>query len=142
MALTLKTPACKPVLMTGRTRTRMASIAFAAFYMASVAHADDSAEPTGVASSGAPAQATIANPPSEPQVAGPVMGTRDRPEPSVAPSADVRADIPVVTFAHSAFGTGAMKIGAQAFGFGQTAADGGVGGGGLTIYGSPLDRLT
>jgi hypothetical protein len=34
------------------------------------------------------------------------------------------------------------KIGAQAFGFAQGAGGGTEGGGGLTIHGSPLNRLT
>jgi hypothetical protein len=59
-----------------------------------------------------------------------------------APASDARDDAPVIALTHSAFGTRANKIGAQMFGFGQTASGGSEGGGGLMIHGSPLDRLT
>jgi hypothetical protein len=61
-----------------------------------------------------------------------------------APSApsDVRTDVPVIFLTHSAFGSRGGKIGAQGFGYGTAASTGGSGGGGLTLYGSPVNRLT
>jgi hypothetical protein len=58
------------------------------------------------------------------------------------PARDPRDDAPVIALTHSAFGTRAGKIGAQAFGYGQAASEGSGGGGGLMIHGSPIDRLT
>jgi hypothetical protein len=61
-----------------------------------------------------------------------------------APSApsDVRTDVPVISLAHSAFGSRSGKVGAHGFGYGTAASSGGSGGGGITLYGSPFNRLT
>jgi hypothetical protein len=53
----------------------------------------------------------------------------------------VRSDVPVLALTHSAFGSRSGKVGAHGFGYG-TAASNSVGGGGFTVYGSPLNRLT
>ena len=54
---------------------------------------------------------------------------------------DVRSDVPVFALTHSAFGARAGKVGAHGFGYGTGASSGSIGGGGFTLYGSPLDRL-
>jgi len=59
-----------------------------------------------------------------------------------SPAEDVRVDVPVMAFTHSAFGTRARKFGAHGFGSAQWAEGGSLGRGGLTAYGSPFDRLT
>jgi len=48
----------------------------------------------------------------------------------------------VLAFTHSAFGARAGKLGAHGFGSAQWAESGGAGRGGVTVYGSPFNRLT
>jgi hypothetical protein len=66
----------------------------------------------------------------------------DQTKPLTALPSDVRSDVPVIALTHSAFGARAGKVGAHGFGHGTGASSGSVGGGGLTLYGSPINRLT
>src|ERR1019366_516988 len=61
--------------------------------------------------------------------------------------ADVKSDVPILTYTYQAAGASAGSLGAQAYGLG-VGASGGVGingpkqgivGGGVTVWGSPLD---
>jgi hypothetical protein len=62
----------------------------------------------------------------------------------------VKTEIPILAFTYQAAGVSARSIGAQAYGSGTAAvghvglggAKGGILGGGLTLWGSPIDRLT
>src|SRR4051812_18781252 len=66
------------------------------------------------------------------------------------PPVDVRDEVPVVGYAHSAFGASRMTAGAAAYGgvlYGQPSTTGGTPGkllpqGGARLWGSPVDRLT
>jgi hypothetical protein len=117
--------------------------------LASSAYAEGS-ESQGDPHSGNPAEgvgAPVAAPGQAEVSPGGQSSTTDRPTAhpfrgAALPTSDGRDDAPVFALTHSAFGTRANKIGAQAFGYGQSAADGSAGGGGLMIHGSPLDRLT
>lgn len=63
---------------------------------------------------------------------------------------DVKSDVPILTYTYQATGASAGSVGVQAYGLGA-GASGGVGingpkqsivGGGVTVWGSPVDRLT
>jgi hypothetical protein len=130
------------------SRYRGFTIVMATLCLASSAYAEGNepqADPhsgkttEGVAPPVAPSQAVV-SPPVQGSV--PDQPTTQPFQGAASPTRDGRDDAPVVALTHSAFGTRANKIGAQAFGFGQSAAQGSEGGGGLMIHGSPLDRLT
>jgi hypothetical protein len=56
---------------------------------------------------------------------------------------DVRNEVPNYAFTYTAYGATAKTLGAQAYGLGVAASgQRGILGGGLTVWGSPLDRLT
>jgi hypothetical protein len=56
---------------------------------------------------------------------------------------DVRSEIPNYAYAYTAYGATAKTLGVQAYGLGVTAAgQKGILGGGLMVWGSPIDRLT
>jgi hypothetical protein len=93
--------------------------------------------PTAAPSNGGAAAMTLGDPAAT-SPAAPNEQTQSAP---TAPS-DVRTDVPVIGFTHAAFGSRGGKIGAHGFGYGTAASSGGSGGGGLTLYGSPLNRLT
>jgi hypothetical protein len=60
-----------------------------------------------------------------------------------ASSSDVRGQIPIVAYAYSAQGVPAGTVGAQAYGLGLEAkGQRAIAGGGGTVWGSPVDRLT
>jgi hypothetical protein len=70
-------------------------------------------------------------------------------EPSGAPAAaaasssDVRGESPTYAYAYTAYGATAKTLGADAYGLGISASrQKSVLGGGLTVWGSPIDRLT
>jgi len=98
------------------------------------------------------APSTDPTPAAAPAIGAPVVSLHDPANPSAVPNeqsrttpsapTDVRDDVPVVALTHSAFGSRSGKIGAHGFGYGTGASSGSVGGGGLTVYGSPLNRLT
>lgn len=57
--------------------------------------------------------------------------------------ADVRSEVPNYAYAYTAYGATAKTIGVQAYGLGAAAAgQRGILGGGITVWGSPIDRLT
>jgi hypothetical protein len=137
------------VSMYGRA-LRMGVIGAALVSSAGSAHAD----PAGNASvdplaAGAPSVDPSA--PTDPSSA-PIVSLHDPSNPNSVPNdqsripaaigSDVRGDVPVLAFTHSAFGSRSGKVGAHGFGYGTGASSGSVGGGGLTVYGSPLNRLT
>ncbi len=65
------------------------------------------------------------------------------PSPDAQVPTDVRYQLPVVAYAYRAGGASAGTMGVQALGVGLVGSDGhGVVGGGGSIWGSPLDRLT
>jgi len=113
-----------------------ASPGSAAASAATPADATPAPAPPAASSNGGAAAMTLGDPAATP--AAPDEQTLSAP---TAPS-DVRTDVPVISFAHSAFGSRGGKIGAHGFGYGTAASSGGSGGGGLTLYGSPLSRLT
>jgi len=63
---------------------------------------------------------------------------------------DVKTEVPILTYTYQATGVSAGALGAEAYGLGMTAAGGvgdrganrGIAGAGLTLWGSPFDRLT
>ncbi len=56
---------------------------------------------------------------------------------------DVRSDIPVLAYTYTAYGASAGSIGVQANGLGRVApGQRALAGGGATMWGSPIDRLT
>lgn len=56
---------------------------------------------------------------------------------------DVRTEIPILAYTYTAFGASAKSVGAQAYGLGLGGAgQKGILGGGITVWGSPIDRLT
>jgi hypothetical protein len=67
-----------------------------------------------------------------------------------APERDVKSEVPIVAYAYQAAGAQAHAVGAQAYGLGSGAAGGvgddgakhGIVGGGVTVWGAPIDRLT
>jgi hypothetical protein len=79
-------------------------------------------------------------------------GTPDAPEAPAAPedapaspvpTKDVRSEVPNLAYAYTAHGATARSLGAMAYGLGVGAADQkGILGGGVTVWGSPIDRLT
>jgi hypothetical protein len=64
-------------------------------------------------------------------------------EASTSAERDIRQTIPNVAYAYSAHGARARTLGAQAYGVGLTAAgQRGTLGGGVSLWGSPIDRVT
>jgi hypothetical protein len=57
-------------------------------------------------------------------------------------SSDIRAEIPIVAYAYSANGVSAGTMGAALYGQGLMSSSSKIGGGGATVWGSPIDRLT
>lgn len=101
--------------------------------------ADSTSAPTLAASTSGVPSASL----NDPSAPAPVATTNDQPRPSTStPASDVRDDVPVLALTHAAFGSRSGKWGAHGFGYGTGASSGSVGGGGLTLYGSPLNRLT
>lgn len=97
--------------------------ALLAFALASSAQSARAEEPTKVASASA---------------AEPVAS-----EPSAEMLPDVKAAIPTLAYAYTAHGTYAKTVGAQASGLALGAAgQRAIVGGGVTVWGSPIDRLT
>jgi hypothetical protein len=120
--------------------------------LAAPAYADP---PAGAPAVDPPAAgASNTDPPAPPAaaVAAPVVSLNDPSNPTSVPndqsrtasstSSDVREDVPVIALTHSAFGSRSGKAGAHGFGYGTGASGGSTGGGGLTLYGSPINRLT
>jgi hypothetical protein len=62
----------------------------------------------------------------------------------VAPvTRDAKSEAPIVAYAYTAHGASASSVGAQAYGLGLAApGQKGLVGGGVTAWGSPIDRLT
>lgn len=58
------------------------------------------------------------------------------------PSRDTRSDVPLVAFTHTAHGAPTRSFGAQGFGMGLVASGQKSVGGGLRVWGSPVERLT
>jgi hypothetical protein len=90
----------------------------------------------------APAPSTVAPVVSLHDPANPTASPNDQSRTSPAIPSDVRDDVPVIALTHSAFGSRSGKVGAHGFGYATGASGGSLGGGGLTVYGSPLNRLT
>jgi hypothetical protein len=59
-----------------------------------------------------------------------------------ASDADVRARIPNLGYAYTAYGTASGTVGVQAYGLGVVGAQSATLGGGGAVWGSPIDRLT
>ncbi|MEO6576175.1 MAG: hypothetical protein ABIP89_20135 [Polyangiaceae bacterium] len=56
---------------------------------------------------------------------------------------DVRSEVPNYAYAYTAYGATAKTLGVQAYGLGvATARQRGIVGGGIMVWGSPVDRLT
>jgi hypothetical protein len=74
------------------------------------------------------------------------LSTGDPQKDAVSPESeprDVRSEIPNVAYAYTAFGATAKTMGAQAYGLGVGAAgQKSILGGGASVWGSPIDRLT
>jgi len=90
----------------------------------------EAAPPAGPAPSRAPSFADAAQP--------------DEAQPAAEPR-DVKAGIPNLAYAYQATGAPARTMGVQAYGLGLVGGGGGqkaVAGGGVTMWGSPIDRLT
>src|SRR5690242_14958505 len=70
----------------------------------------------------------------------------DKPPDAAAEKSDahnVRADIPILAYTYTAYGAVAKTVGAQGYGAGLFASrQSAVLGGGATVWGSPVDRLT
>jgi len=104
---------------------------------AAVAPAADPAAPVAPSAAAMSAPVVSLHDPSNPTSA-----PNDQSRPSSTVASDVRDDVPVVALTHSAFGSRPGKVGAHGFGYATGASSGSVGGGGVTVYGSPLNRLT
>ncbi len=62
---------------------------------------------------------------------------------SAASTTDVKGEVPIVAYTYAAQGVSAGSVGAQAYGLGLAASgQRAVAGGGATVWGSPIDRLT
>jgi hypothetical protein len=61
---------------------------------------------------------------------------------SSAPPVDIRGAVPIVAYTYSATGAPAKTMGAYAYGTGVVSSGDKVGGGGVTAWASPIDRLT
>lgn len=73
-------------------------------------------------------------PSSEPTAPAPVVA---------AAEPDVRTAVPNLAYAYTAYGAYAKTLGAQAYGLGLGASgQRGIIGGGITVWGAPIDRLT
>ncbi len=67
----------------------------------------------------------------------------ERLEPPPAANKDVRNEIPILAYTYTASGVSAGSLGAQAYGLGLGGSgQKGVLGGGVTVWGSPIARLT
>ena len=63
--------------------------------------------------------------------------------PTVEPRRDTRSEVPIVAYTYTAAGAPAKTVGAQGYGVGLAASgQDPVLGGGATVWGSPIDRLT
>lgn len=88
-------------------------------------------EPAAPATSAAPAAPAT---PAEPSAPAPAV---------VAAEPDVRTAVPNTAYTYTAYGAYAKTLGAQAYGSGLGASgQRGIIGGGITVWGSPIDRLT
>jgi hypothetical protein len=77
--------------------------------------------------------------PTEPALAEKSSAATDR----LASPDDVRGEIPIVAYSYTAHGASAGSIGVAAYGLGLTApGQRAIAGGGATVWGSPVDRLT
>ena len=92
-------------------------------------------EPEPVSASTAPNAELVRAPTSTERIA-------DEAEPRSTPN-DVRSEIPIVAYAYTAYGASAGSVGAEAYGLGRVASgQRAISGGGATVWGSPVDRLT
>jgi hypothetical protein len=96
-----------------------------------------------------PAAANPTTPPmpssasSTPEAAASTTATQSLPSPAAGGADDVRSEIPSYAYAYTAYGAAQRTLGAQAYGLGLSASrQRGIVGGGLTLWGSPIDRLT
>ncbi len=98
-----------------------------------------------------PASAAAAEPPAESEATRepPVSSATATAEPtadgtsSAAAAVDVRAQVPSFAYAYSASGAAPRTLGAQTYGLGVAATrQKGIVGGGISVWGSPIDRLT
>jgi hypothetical protein len=108
-------------------RISKVAVAFLCIAWCAPAHAD---EPPAPAPSAAPP--ARADEPAAPD---------DSPAPVL--TKDVRSEVPNLAYAYTAHGASAKSLGAMAYGLGVGAAgQKGILGGGVTVWGSPIDRLT
>ncbi len=104
-----------------------------------------------------PAETRLANdaPLSTASTSNDATSAPPAPQPSLAPESlspdalrtnevrDVRSEIPNYAYAYTAYGAAAKTLGVEAYGLGVAAAgQQGIVGGGLMVWGSPIDRLT
>jgi len=84
--------------------------------------------------------------PAPASAAEPAAPTSSPPDDSPAPpvvTRDVRSEVPNLAYAYTAHGATAKSLGAMAYGLGVGAAgQKGILGGGVTVWGAPIDRLT
>lgn len=128
------------------TRTRSTRIVAAALCSASLAwglpaFADEAAPAPAVEGPPAAPEPAPASVPAPVPVAAPATPPDETPAPVV--TKDVRTEIPNVAYAYTAHGATAKSLGAMAYGLGVAGAgQKSILGGGVTVWGSPIDRLT
>ena len=119
---------------------RMNRVAFGLCGLAPIAWASlaaaapESSAPDGTASSDPGASSPLQKTPTVPSEADAVHPDQTK---------DVRSEVPNYAYSYTAYGATEKTLGVQVYGLGVGAAgQRGILGGGLTVWGSPIDRLT
>lgn len=128
--------------MTSRTAAALITVVTGSLFFGGPALADDAPSTETTATTPAPAPLAPAPAPAATSTATLTSTNSDATLPELSPR-NVKNEVPILVYAYQAYGVSKGTVGAQAYGLGLGASgQKGILGGGVTVWGSPMERLT